>query len=184
MGAGASTVAHENARKYPQYAILGGDAKWDELKDDEDFVALEKIHDPYLAYGGKYAEAKHEEDFVYVDFEELPKFSADHKSVLSRILTTELFEKYKALKTGKGFTLSNAIQAGVVSPNLHVGIVAGDAEAYTVFKELYQAVLLDLYDYDAKEQHQEKNLDASQLKYPSQLHDTFKKNVKKVLSKN
>ena len=54
MGAGAS-VSQEEVCKFPQYAILGGDEKYAELKDEEGKVAADKFTDPYLQYGGSYA---------------------------------------------------------------------------------------------------------------------------------
>lgn len=180
MGAGASTVSHDDAKKYPQYQILGGDAKWAELKDEQDHLALERIHDPYLAYGGHYAQAKHEEDFVYVDFDNMPQFSADHTSVLSKVLTNEMFERYKSLHTAKGYTLSNAIQAGVVSPHLTVGITAGDEESFKLFPDLYHGVIKTVTGFDAKEQIQIKDVDASKLKFSVELHTKFKHFVRSV----
>lgn len=180
MGAGASTVSHDDAKKFPQYQILGGDAKWAELKDDQDHLALEKIHDPYLAYGGHYAESKKEEDFVYVEFDTIPHFSFDHTSVLSKILTTDMFERYKSLRTSKGYSFSNAIQAGVVSPHLTVGITAGDEECFKLYPDLYYGVIKNVTGFDAKEQIQVKDTDATKLKFSSELHSKFKHFVKSV----
>ena len=47
---------------------------------------------------------------------------------MSKVLTPELFEKYKEIKSTKGFTFSNAIQCGVLKPHLGVGFTAGDEE--------------------------------------------------------
>lgn len=180
MGAGASTVSHDDAKKYPQYQILGGDAKWAELKDDQDHLALDKIHDPYLAYGGRYAESKHEDDFVYVEFDNLPHFSADHTSVVGKVVTADMFERYKSLRTAKGYTFSNAIQAGVVSPHLTVGVTAGDEESFKLFPDLYHGVIKQVTGFDAKEQTQVRDTDASKLKFSEELHNKFKHFVKSV----
>lgn len=175
MGGGASTLSQDVARKYPQYAILGGDEKWNDYKDAEDHLTLEKIKDPYLQYGGHYAESKHDPDFVYVEYDTVPVFTADHTSILSKVLTPDMFEKYKTVKTTKGYTVSSAIMAGVVSPHLHVGITAGDEESFTAFKDLYYGSVNVINGYDAQEQKQGKDTDSTKLKFGHDLHETFKK---------
>jgi hypothetical protein len=42
MGTGASVIK-EDVEKLPQYTILGGDAKFEELKDSEGKVQLDKV---------------------------------------------------------------------------------------------------------------------------------------------
>lgn len=98
MGAGAS-VTQEDVKSMPQYTILGGDAKFAELKDEEGKVDLAKITDPYLKYGGSYGgDLKDTKDFKYLTFSELPKFTAEHKSLMAKTLTPELFESLKDKK--------------------------------------------------------------------------------------
>eukprot|EP01032_Pedospumella_encystans_P034945 gene34945-39517_t len=65
MGAGAS-VSQEEAKNFPQYKILGGDAEFEKLKDEEGKVSADKYQDPYLKYGGAYlGDAKDTKDFKY-----------------------------------------------------------------------------------------------------------------------
>jgi adenylate kinase len=178
MGGGASTLSHDAARKYPQYAILHGDEKWNELKDEEDQLVLARIQDPFLQYGGHYADGRHDADFVYVEFDSVPQFSADHTAAVSKVVTAELFEKYKRVRTAKGSTLSSAIMAGVVSPHLNVGITAGDEESFTAFRDLYVGAVRAVHGgYDPLEQKQRRDMDATSLKFGHDLHETFKKYV-------
>ena len=101
MGAGAS-VSLEEVKDLPQFTILGGDAKFDELKGEDNKVDLGKVEDPYLVYGGSYAgDAKDASDFKYLTFTEVPKFTDKHKSLMSKVLTPELFEKLKDVKSSK-----------------------------------------------------------------------------------
>ena len=107
MGAGAS-VSKEDVQSLPQYTILGGDAKFEELKDAEGKVAMDKITDPYLMYGGLYAgDPKDSSDFKYVAFNELPKFTDKHKSLMSKVLTQEVFDKLKDVKVGVYYILDD-----------------------------------------------------------------------------
>ena len=55
---------------------------------------------------------------------------------MCKLLTPELFARYKHLKSSKGFTLSNAIQCGVTKPSLGIGLTCGDDECFELFKDL------------------------------------------------
>lgn len=97
----------------PQYKILGGDSKFEELKGEDGRVQLDKIEDPYLKYGGAYlGDVKDTPDFKYLTFDKVPTFSEAHRSLMSKTLTPELFEKLKDVKSSKGYTLSNVIMTG------------------------------------------------------------------------
>ena len=177
MGAGAS-VTQEEVKSLPQYTILGGDAKFAELKDGEGKVSADKYADPYLLYGGEYAgDIKDTKDFKYLTFTELPRFTDKHKSLMSKTLTTELFEKLKGVKSSKGYTLSNAIMTGVVTPHLGVGCTAGDEECWEVFKDLYYPVIKGWHGYDAATQKHPVDLDPSKLAFTEAQRTTFNKYV-------
>lgn len=174
MGNGASVVSQSDVSKLPQYAILGGDAKFAELKDADGNVALEKFEDPYLKYGGSYAgDIKDTGDFKYVSFNEPPKFTAQHKSLMAKFLTADLFEKLKDVKSSKGYSLSNAIMTGVVTPHLGVGCTAGDEECWDLFKELYYPIIKGWHGYDAYTQKHPVDLDPSKLVFTAEQKDVF-----------
>jgi hypothetical protein len=119
MGNGLTVVKKEDVCKMPQYFILGGDSKFDQLADKEGRVALMSVSDPYTLYGGTYkGDIKDAQDFKYLTFDELPNFSASHKSLMRKYLTKELFLKLKNVKTSRDYTLSNVIMTGVVTPHL------------------------------------------------------------------
>lgn len=169
MGAAASTLSEEDVKKLPQWKIAG--TTYDDYKNG-------KVKDPYLTYGGSYAgDVKDSPDFKYLSFSELPKFSKDHKSLMSKVLTAELFEKLKDTKSNKGFSLSNAIMTGVVTPHLGVGCTAGDEDCYEVFKELYYPVIKGWHGYDAYTQKHPVDLDYSKLVFSDEQRDTFNKYV-------
>lgn len=54
----------------------------------------------------------------------------DHSNYMSKVLTVELYNKLRNVKTSNGYTLDNAIQSGVDNPGhpnfLTAGCVAGD----------------------------------------------------------
>ena len=177
MGSAASVTKSEVC-KLPQYHILGGDKKFEELKSDDGTVSLAVIQDPYLKYGGSYAgDPKDSDDFKYVTWTERPAFTSEHKSLMSKVLTPELFEKLKNVKSEKGYTLSNAIMTGVVTPHLGVGATAGDESCWEVFKDLYYPIIKGWHGYDAETQTHPIDLDPSKLVFTDDQRSVFNQYV-------
>merc|ERR1711931_427114 len=75
------------------------------------------------------------------DFPDLSK----HNNWMAKILTPEMYAKYRDVRTPSGFTFDNAIQTGVDNPGhpfiMTVGCVAGDEETYEVFKDFMDPVI-------------------------------------------
>merc|ERR1712168_25 len=75
------------------------------------------------------------------DFPDLSK----HNNWMAKILTPEMYAKYRDVRTPNGFTFDNAIQTGVDNPGhpfiMTVGCVAGDEETYEVFKDFMDPVI-------------------------------------------
>ena len=63
-----------------------------------------------------------------------------------------MFEKLKDTKSPKGYTLSNAIMTGVVTPHLGVGATAGDEDCWETFKDLYYPIIKEWHGYDPETQ--------------------------------
>jgi len=178
MGAGGSVTLDE-VKDMPQYTILGGEAKYNELKEEDGTVKKDKFADPYLQFGGAYAgDGKDSADFKYVTWDAVPGFTDAHKSLMAKTLTPELFEKLKDVKSDKGYTLSNAIMTGVVTPHLGVGCTAGDEDCWTAFKDLYYPVIKGWHGYDAETQTHPVDLDFSKLVFSDEKRETFNKYVK------
>jgi creatine kinase len=178
MGA-AGSVTLDEVKTMPQFEILGGEAKYNEMKEEDGTMKLEKITDPYLQYGGAYAgDGKDSTDFKYVTWDAAPAFTEAHKSLMAKTLTPELFEKLKDIKSEKGYTLSNAIMTGVVTPHLGVGCTAGDEDCWEKFKDLYYPVIKGWHGYDAETQTHPMDLDFSKLVFPEEKKEVFNKYVK------
>jgi hypothetical protein len=71
---------------------------------------------------------------------------------MAKYLTPEVFEKLKDVKSPKGYSLSNAIMTGVVTPHLGVGATAGDEDCWELFKDLYYPIIKEWHGYDAETQ--------------------------------
>mmetsp|Transcript_27876 Transcript_27876/g.28145 ORF Transcript_27876/g.28145 Transcript_27876/m.28145 type:complete len:448 (+) Transcript_27876:85-1428(+) len=178
MGAGASAVEQSEVSKLPQYQILGGDSKFDECKGEDGKLLLSKIEDPYLKYGGSYAgDPKDTTDFKYVTFTALPAFTDAHKSLMAKTLTAELFEKLKDVKSEKGYSLSNVIMTGVVTPHLGVGATAGDESCWDTFKDLYYPIIKGWHGYDPETQTHPVDLDPSKLVFTDEQKASFNEYV-------
>jgi len=178
MGAGAS-VSQDEVSSLPQYKIMGGSAKFDELKNEDGTLDLAKVEDPYLKYGGAYNldDVKNTKDFKYMIFNECPKFSPAHRSGMAKHLTPELFEKLKDVKSSKGYSLHNVIMTGVVTPHLGVGATSGDEECWELFQELFYPIIKDWHGYDANTQKHPVDLDFTKLVFSDEQKATFNEYV-------
>ena len=79
------------------------------------------------------------------------------------MVTAEVFNALKDKKTSKGYTISQAIQTGVVTPHLGVGITAGDEESWDLFKDAFYPVIKGWHGFDPATQTHTSDLDTSDL---------------------
>lgn len=64
-----------------------------------------------------------------------------HCCLAAKVVSPEVFEKLKDLKTPNGWNLARAINTGAMNPKSFVGCHAGDIESYSMFKELFHPVI-------------------------------------------
>jgi len=69
----------------------------------------------------------------------------DCKSLLKKYFTQDVMNNLKSKKTKLGATLWDVIQSGVANLDSGVGVYAPDAEAYTLFGELFNPVIQDYH---------------------------------------
>lgn len=67
------------------------------------------------------------------------------KSLLKKYLTREVFDSLKDKKTSFGSTLLDCIQSGLENHESGVGIYAPDAEAYTLFADIFDPIIEDYH---------------------------------------
>mgnify|MGYP001102777544 CR=1 FL=1 len=77
--------------------------------------------------------------------------SKECKSLLKKHLTKDVVEKLKAKKTALGATLYDCISSGVENLDAGVGVYAPDAEAYSTFAALFDAIIEDYHGFTPKE---------------------------------
>lgn len=71
--------------------------------------------------------------------------ASDSKSLLKKYLTKEVFDSLKEKKTSFGSTLLDCVQSGFENHDSGVGIYAPDAEAYSLFAELFDPIIEDYH---------------------------------------
>lgn len=71
--------------------------------------------------------------------------ASDSKSLLKKYLTKEVFDALKNKKTSFGSTLLDCVQSGFENHDSGVGIYAPDAEAYSVFSDLFDPIIEDYH---------------------------------------
>jgi protein-arginine kinase len=70
----------------------------------------------------------------------------DCHSLLKKYYTESVMNSLKGKKTKLGATLWDVIQSGVKNLDSGVGVYAPDAEAYTLFKELFDPIIQDYHN--------------------------------------
>jgi len=71
--------------------------------------------------------------------------ASDSKSLLKKYLTPQVFDKLKGLKTSFGSSLLDVVQSGFENHDSGVGIYAPDAEAYSLFADIFDPIIEDYH---------------------------------------
>lgn len=84
--------------------------------------------------------------------------------MVGRHLTEEMYEKLYPRRTVNGVSIDKCIQPSVDNTGRIIGIVAGDAESYEVFNELFDAIINEKHGgFGPDDKHPPPDLDASAL---------------------
>lgn len=73
--------------------------------------------------------------------------ASDSKSLLKKHLTKPIFDSLKNKKTSFGSSLLDCIQSGCENLDSGFGIYAPDAEAYSVFAEIFDPMIADYHGF-------------------------------------
>ena len=82
-----------------------------------------------------------------------PIFPKNCTSLLSKHLSTEVFEALKNKTTANGFTLERAIRSGVENLDSGIGIYAGDEESYALFAPLFNPIIEEYHGFTQADKH-------------------------------
>merc|ERR1712216_199648 len=124
------------------------------------------------------ADDKNTDDFKYITFTEVPPFTDLHRSLMRKAMTPELFAMLKDVKSSKGYTLSNGMQAGVLRPHLGVGFTCGDEECFELFKDVINPIVQGWHGFDPTTQTHTSDLDYDKLEFSESDAALFAKYVK------
>ncbi|GLE08900.1 hypothetical protein PINS_up020368 [Pythium insidiosum] len=111
------------------------------------------------------------------DEDNYPVFTKKHRSLMAKHLTKELYDKLKDKHSSKGYTLDQAIQTGIDNAHLGVGIVAGDEECYSVFKDIYDPVIEGWHGFKPDDKHHT-DMDVSKLKNAGKIDNSYVKSTR------
>jgi arginine kinase len=82
-----------------------------------------------------------------------PKFTQEHKSLMSKYFTKEVFEDLYDKTTSNGFTIENVINSGVQNPDSGIGAYAGDKESYTTFGSFFDPIIEEYHGFSKTDMH-------------------------------
>ncbi len=85
----------------------------------------------------------------------------DCKSLLKKYLTRQMFEKLKDFKTKQGCDLKSCIKSGIDNLDSGNGVYASDAEAYVVFADIFNSIIIGYHKLDS--------LDGFKYSFPADL---------------
>jgi hypothetical protein len=81
------------------------------------------------------------------------KFPSGTKSLLSKYLTKELWEKLDDVKDKHGFTFKEAIFSGSKNTDSGIGVYAGSHDSYSAFADLFDKIILDYHGHKKEDKH-------------------------------
>lgn len=159
--------------------MLGANVNNTAFSDCSNTSTAEKIHSIYhsvqkiekdLGIGCKSAEVDPIGNF--------PTITDKHRSLTCKTLKAnpDIYYRLCNKKTPMGFTFDQAIQAGLDAPHLGVGVVAGEAASYEVFKEIMDPVIEGWHGYKPTDTHRS-DMDYTKLKMTPEQAAKFDKYV-------
>ena len=97
---------------------------------------------------------------------EYPKFTPEHKSLMAKYLTKEVFEELKSVETTNSFTILDVVNSGVKNPDSGIGAYAGDEESYTTLGALFDPIIEEYHGFSKTDMHKS-NLNPADLNAPN-----------------
>lgn len=95
----------------------------------------------------------------------MPEFPPGTKSLLSKFLTKDLWNKLNNKSDKFGFTFKQAIFSGCKNTDSGIGVYAGSHDSYTAFAPLFDKIIQDYHGHKKNDKHVS-NMDASKLNAP------------------
>jgi hypothetical protein len=93
------------------------------------------------------------------------EFPAGTKSLLSKHLTKEIYDKYKGKKDKEGVSFEQMILSGSQNIDSGIGLYAGSHDSYTTFADLFDKVIEEYHQHNKTAKHVS-DMDFKTLKCP------------------
>jgi hypothetical protein len=82
-----------------------------------------------------------------------PVWPAGTKSLVSKYVTPERFNKFQGQKDKAGVSFEQMILSGCQNIDSGIGIYAGSHDTYTTFAEVFDDVILDYHGHNKTDKH-------------------------------
>lgn len=89
----------------------------------------------------------------FEDLNGYPVFPAGTKSLLSKYLTRDIWNKYKLSNDEFGFSFREAIFSGCKNVDSGIGVYAGSQNSYETFSDLFDKVIEDYHGHGLHDTH-------------------------------
>jgi hypothetical protein len=87
------------------------------------------------------------------DLTGFPVFPPGTKSLLSKLLTRDIWQKYKYQKDKCNFTFKEAIFSGAKNVDSGIGVYAGCHQSYAEFSDLFDKVIETYHGHKKTDRH-------------------------------
>ncbi|MEA1916582.1 MAG: phosphagen kinase [Campylobacterota bacterium] len=95
-----------------------------------------------------------------------PIFTKEHKSLMAKYLTKEVYDSLDGIKSANGFSIDDVINSGVKNPDSGIGAYAGDEESYAIFGTLFDKIIEEYHGFSKSDSHKS-NLNPDDLNAPN-----------------
>jgi len=75
----------------------------------------------------------------------MPRFKQSNRSLLSRMLTEDLYFKLRDKKDNTGYSFRQLIKAGISDDHAQIGVYAGSLDSYYCFSPLLDKIILEYH---------------------------------------
>jgi len=99
------------------------------------------------------------------DIKGFPIFPPGTKSLLSKFLTRDVWDKLKNEKDAHGFTFKQAILSGCQNVDSGIGVYAGSHDSYHAFADLFDKIIEQYHGHKKGDKHIS-NMDYTALNTP------------------
>ena len=99
------------------------------------------------------------------DLKSFPQFPEGTKSLVSKHLTRDIWNKYHDKKDASGVSFKTCVFSGCQNVDSGIGCYAGSADSYTTFADFFDKIVQEYHGHSPTDSHVS-NMNASELQCP------------------